>query len=105
MQLQLTTAITAATLLVTSAQAATVAYDGFDTTEYTAGADINGVNGGSNWETGWAGSVNYDAQATGLTYLDLETTDGASGRIASGGFGAVTRDFATSNQSGVIYFS
>jgi hypothetical protein len=110
MQLKLLTLAATAALATTAAtSAATVAYDGFATPgDYTAGADINGINGGTNWATGWSGNPNVqqiDATASGLSYSNLVTADGAAFRSNPNGFAFVGRDFAASNQDGVIYFS
>jgi hypothetical protein len=93
-------------LLASTGQAATLSYEGFDVPgDYADNADINGGSGGENFSGAWAGSDQFDAAATGLSYGSLVTTDGAADRQSPSGFATLTRDFAASNQTGNVYFS
>jgi hypothetical protein len=98
-----------AVLMTGAASAATLSYVGFDVPgDYADNADIVGTTAGENFAGPWTGNANanqFDATATGLTYLNLLTTDGAMDRQSPSAFGVLTRDFAASAQTGSVYFS
>jgi hypothetical protein len=101
----LTLAACGAAVLATGSHAATIAYDGFETPgDYTNDATINGVNGGENFTSAWAGQTSYLASSSSLTYGSLVTTDGSLDRDSTG-FGGIQRSFASTDTDGSIFFS
>lgn len=100
-------------LAVTSVQAQTLAYEGFSVPgDYSNGGDVNGANGGTGWNNAWNGSVgSYETVTGGLEYTDnntlsLVTTPGQANKITGNppGFGAMQRQFASSDQSGTTFY-
>jgi hypothetical protein len=53
--------------LAASAQAAPLAYEGFD---YTTPGSVSGQNGGDGWAGAWTGTDQHDIASPGLTYTD-----------------------------------
>lgn len=66
----------ASCLLAARANAASIAYEGFD---YSAGTPLNGLNGGSGWAGAWsAGNPLAFVATPGLAFNGLATTGGAA---------------------------
>lgn len=91
--------------LMSAANAALIAYDGFD---YAAGS-LNGASGGTGWTANWTSTVNA-AVAVPTTSLSYNTpggvsiSGGATSAVAIGGDSPlVHRTFAT--QTATVYFS
>lgn len=111
---KLSLALTASLLLAAgSAQAQTLAYEGFSVPgDYSDGGDVNGANGGTGWNNAWNGGVgSYETVTGGLTYTDnnnvsLITTAGQANKITGNppGFGTLQRQFASSDQTGTTFF-
>jgi len=99
-------AAAAAAFTTTSALAQVIAYEGFG--GYTDGADLNGINGGTNWPSNsWTASTpDFEIDNSGgLSYLGLQTSAGAVEKLANGGGGSFRREFQSSNASGTYFFS
>lgn len=95
-----------------STQAQTLAYDGFETAtvgaDYTTGGSIVGVNGGSGFSGAWDDSFNaalWTPQNSGLSYLDLVTTDGSLFKPTNGVSRSRRAIQATEITDTTIYFS
>jgi hypothetical protein len=108
--LALSTLITALGLLSmpVTAQAALLAYDGFN---YSAG-NVNGDNGGMGWNGSWTASASpvYATVVTGtsLSYSGGSISVSGSGTalsITGGGDGVLNRGFVGTASGGEIYFS
>jgi PEP-CTERM motif len=87
--------------LVSTSQAALIAYEGFD---YTAGANaLSGKNGGTGWSGAWS-AVDNNIVSPGLSYSTLQTSGNYAVTDANG-FGDGSVRLFSSAQSGTIWFS
>jgi hypothetical protein len=90
----------AACLFPIAAEAALLAYDGFDYAP--AGSDLLGKNGGSGFSTPWRPggfnasiNTNYDVQSGSLSFGGLVTSGNRVRTNAVGAIAGLTRDFLT----------
>ncbi len=89
--------------LAGNASAVLIAYDGFD---YTANANLVGLNGGTDWSDTWtaSNSVRYKITSTGLSYMNLQVSGNAVFNSTTSTVRA-ERSFLNAPTSGSVYFS